>query len=85
MRSNIVLVLGPFIPSPDQIFSGENGPGGQLFLEFWSPGPIFLPDQNFRDRSRAVLVNGTLTVHSSVCLGDHSIKVATQCTTTAVS
>ena len=32
-------------------FLGKNGPGGPFFLEFWSPGPIFSPDQNFRDRS----------------------------------
>jgi len=31
-------------------FSKENGLGGPLFLEFWSPEPIFSPDQNFRDR-----------------------------------
>ena len=31
-------------------FSGKSGPGGPIFLEFWSPGPKFSPDQNFRDR-----------------------------------
>ena len=29
----------------------ESGPGGPIFLEFWSPGPKFSPDQNFRDRT----------------------------------
>ncbi len=29
----------------------KNGSGGPLFLEFWSPGPNFSPDQNFRDSS----------------------------------
>ena len=30
-------------------FSGKNGPPGPMFRKFWSPGPIFPPDQNFRD------------------------------------
>ena len=51
-RSNIVLVLySDRYSKAGPNFSGENGPPGPLFLEFWSPGPIFSPDQNFRDRS----------------------------------
>ena len=29
--------------------SEENDQGGPVLLEYWSPGPIFSPDQNFRD------------------------------------
>ena len=39
-------------------FSGENGLGGPFFLEFWSPGPIFSPDQNFRDSTNSIAVSG---------------------------
>jgi len=53
LRSNIVLILySDRYSKSGPNFSGENGPGGPLFLEFWSLGPIFLPDQNFRDRTR---------------------------------
>ena len=40
LRSNIVFVLRPLFKSGPK-FSGENGPGGPLFLEFWSSGPKF--------------------------------------------
>ena len=33
-----------------QIFSENNSPADQIFRKFWSPGPKFSPDQNFRDR-----------------------------------
>ena len=32
-------------------FAGKKGPPGPTFWEFWSPGPIFSPDQHFRDMS----------------------------------
>ena len=34
-------------------FSGEKWSGGPIFLEFWSPGPKFSPDQNFRDSTQS--------------------------------
>ena len=40
-------------------FSGKSGPGGPIFLEFWSPGPKFSPDQNFRD-TPSKLVKGSM-------------------------
>jgi len=33
-------------------FFGGKWSGGPFFVEFWSPGPIFSPDQNFRDSTR---------------------------------
>ena len=33
-------------------FSGKNGPPGPIFLKFWSPEPIFPPEQNFLDSTK---------------------------------
>ena len=38
------------IPCADQYFLKINSPADQIFREFWSPGPKFSLDQNFRDR-----------------------------------
>ena len=49
LRSNLYSYSDRYSKSGPN-FSGENGPGVPLFLEFWSPGPIFSLDQNFCDR-----------------------------------
>ena len=48
--------------------SENNGPAGPIFLEFWSPGPEFLPDQNFRDRTILIEVHVT-----SLCFRKSSV------------
>jgi len=35
-------------------FTGENGPGGPFILEYWSPEPLFSPDQNFCDSTTSL-------------------------------
>ena len=52
---DIVLYMHIAMARPEDQFqtrtniSEENGPGGPVLLEYWPPGPIFSPDQNFRD------------------------------------
>ena len=46
----------------------QSGPGGPIFLEFWSPGPKFSPDQNFRDSSSR---SGCFTSITSTAIVDN--------------
>ena len=63
--SNIVLVLGPFIPSPDQIFQGKMVRADHFY---WNFGP---PDQFFRRTKISMTVHRTHPMRN-VCGCNHS-------------
>ena len=42
--------VGPLFSRGGQNFQKKNGLPGPIFQKFWSPGPIFPPNPNFRDK-----------------------------------